>query len=353
MVRVEFPVPQLLAKQVFAEMNYLITGSSGYIGSRLVGRLAEAAPQIFGVDRGEPSKAQCDKFYHGDLIEKSVCEAAVRNTDCILHLAAAKGDWGISEEEYYRDNLEATRNVIEAGVEAGVKDWVFYSTVSTLGPHHKAVGEDADFNPINPYGASKAEAEKLFHQLADQEPNARVLIIRPSVVYGPGNPPSTNIYRLIDAIQNRRFAMVGPGEAIKSTSYIENLLQATLFLMEERMERGVQTYVYVDEPALTTGTLVERIYRLLGRTPPSWHIPLSVASSIAAVSDVAAGITGIDFPITAARIEKFNRSTNFDASKIREEGFEQPVSNEEALRRTVKWHLRHEYGRTVAGPEET
>jgi nucleoside-diphosphate-sugar epimerase len=227
-------------------------------------------------------------------------------------------------------------------VDAGVTDWVFYSTVSTLGPHHEAVGEETDFNAINPYGASKAEAERLFHQLAEEHPDARVLIIRPSVVYGPGNPPSTNIYRLVDAIYNRRFAMVGPGNAIKSTSYIENLLEATLFLME-RMERGVHTYNYVDEPALTTGTLVRRIYRLLGKSPPSWHIPLSVASPIAAVSDWAADLTGIDFPITAARIEKFNRSTNFDASKIREEGFEQPVSNREALRETVRWHLEHEY----------
>jgi nucleoside-diphosphate-sugar epimerase len=264
------------------------------------------------------------------------------DVDCICHLAAAKGDWGISKKEYYRDNLDATRAVIEAGRTAGVKKWVFYSTVSVHGPSHEPVGEVAGFGPINPYGSSKAEAEKLFHQLAEEDPEARVLIIRPSVVYGPGNPPSTNIYRLIDAIYNRRFAMVGPGEAIKSTSYIENLLDATLFLME-RMKRGVQTYIYVDKPALTTGQLVERIYKLLGKSPPSWHIPLSVASPIATVSDFAADLTGIDFPITAARIEKFNRSTNFDASKIREEGFEQPVSNEEALRKTVEWHLRHEY----------
>ena len=169
-----------------------------------------------------------------------------------------------------------------------------------------------------------------------------MFIIRPSIVYSSTNFASTNIYRLIDAIYNRRFAMVGPGEAIKSTSYIKNLLNATLFLMD-RMERGVQTYIYVDKPALTTGQLIERIYKLLGRTPPTWHIPLSVASPIATVSDWAADLTGIDFPITAARIEKFNRSTNFDASKIREDGFEQPVSNEEALRTTVEWHLRHEY----------
>lgn len=327
-------------------MHSLLTGSSGYIGSRLVPKLSQIGHTIRGVDRNDRKVNELSTFIRGDLCDQDVAREAVTGVDQVLHLAAAKGDWGISEEEYYRDNLEATRAIIEAGKDAGVKDWVFYSTVSTLGPYHEAVGEEADFNAINPYGESKAQAEKLFHQLAEDDPEARILIIRPSVVYGPGNPPSTNIYRLVDAIYNRRFAMVGPGEAIKSTSYIENLLEATLFLMG-RMERGVQTYIYVDEPALTTGTLVERIYKLLRKSPPSWHIPLSVASPITTVSDWMADLTGIDFPITAARIEKFNRSTNFDATKIREEGFEQPVSNEEALRKTVKWHLHHEYGESL------
>jgi len=327
-------------------MKVSLTGSSGYIAAFLISALRNRGHTVFGIDREPYDDDGLEDVVIGDLVDPSTLNKANLDVDCISHLAAAKGDWGISEEEYYRDNLEATKAVIEAGRKAGVKDWVFYSTVSTLGPHYEAVGEDAEFNPINPYGASKAEAEKLFHQLADDDPEAFVLIIRPSVVYGPCNPPSTNIYRLVDAIYNRRFAMVGPGEAIKSTSYIENLVEATLFLMD-RMEKGVQTYTYVDEPALTTGTLVERIYRLLGKKPPSWHIPLSVASPIAKVSDWAADLTGIDFPITAARIEKFNRSTNFDASKIREEGFEQPVSNEEALRKTVKWHLQHEYGESL------
>lgn len=256
-------------------------------------------------------------------------------------------DRGFSNAEYYRDNLDATRTLIEAGTEEGVKDWVFYSTVSVMGPSPDPLSEQAGFNPIEPYGASKAEAEKRFHQLAEEDPEARVLVLRPSAVYGPENPPDTNIYRLIDAIYNRRFAMVGPGEALKSTSYTENLLAATFFLME-RMERGLQTYIYVDEPVLTTETLVTRIYELLGKTPPMWHVPLGVASPIATVSDWAADLTGIDFPITAARIEKFNRSTNFDASRIREEGFEQPVCNEEALLRTVEWHLRHEYGESIS-----
>mgnify|MGYP006430979883 CR=1 FL=1 len=324
-------------------MSTLLTGSSGYIGHRLAARLAEEDHTVRGVDRVDNATEGVDTFLHGDLRAPEVAREAVAGADRVLHLAAAKGDWGISEEEYYCDNVAATRQLIKAGKDAGVKDWVFYSTVSTLGPHHKPADETADVNPKNPYAASKVEAETLFRRLAATDPEARVLILRPSTVYGPGHPPSTNIHRLIEAIHHRRFAMVGPGDAVKSTCYIENLLAATLFLMN-RMKRGVQTYIYSDEPALTTGTLVERICRLLGRTPPSWHIPLSVAAPLARLSDVAASLTGIDFPITAARIEKFNRSTHFDASKIREDGFGQPVSNEDALRRTVAWHLRQGVG---------
>ena len=323
-------------------MYSLLTGSSGYIGSRLAPKLRGRNHTIRGVDREAAETEGLDSFVQGDLCDSSIARKAVAGVDQILHLAAAKGDWGISEDEYYRDNLQATRVLIDAGKKAGVKDWVFYSTVSVMGPSHEAIGEEASFAPMNPYGASKAEAEQLFRELAAEDPEARVLIIRPSVVYGPGNPDSTNIYRLIDAIYRGRFVMVGPGEAIKSTSYIENLLDATLFLMQ-RMKSGVQTYIYVDEPALTTGQLVERIYHMLGKQEPSWHLPLSVASPIAKVSDVTAAVSGIDLPITAARIEKFNRSTNFDGSAIRAEGFEQSISNEAALQKTIAWHLKHVY----------
>lgn len=82
---------------------------------------------------------------------------------------------------------------------------------------------------------------------------------------------------------------------------VENLLEATFFLME-------------------------RIYRLLGRIPLT-HSPLAHSPG--------GGV--------------FNRSTNFDAGKIREEGFEQPVSNENALRTTVEWHLQHEYDEALPG----
>ncbi len=209
-----------------------------------------------------------------------------------------------------------------------------------MGPGDKPRSEEASLEPNGAYGTSKMKAERLFREYAEEVPEMSCVIIRPSIIFGPGHFSYTNVHRLIEAIRGNRFLMVGEGQAIKTTSYIENVIAATLYLWKRR-KKGVQTYIYVDEPVRTTEELVADIYRLLGKRRPGVRIPLGLAKSIAWVADLAAEWTGINFPITAARIEKFNTSTNYDASAIREEGFEQPVGIEEALRETVNWHLEH------------
>lgn len=209
-----------------------------------------------------------------------------------------------------------------------------------MGAGAKPRSEDAPLEPKGAYGTSKMKAERLFRKYAEEVQEMSCVIIRPSIIFGAGHFSYTNVYRLIESIRGGRFLMVGDGQAIKTTSYIENVIAATLYLWKRR-EKGVQTYIYVDEPVRTTEELVDDIYRLLGKRRTGVRIPLRLANSIAWVADLAAELTGINFPITAARIKKFNTSTNYDASAIREEGFEQPVGIEEALRKTVNWHLEN------------
>lgn len=322
-------------------MTILVTGSSGYIGSQLAVRLQEEGHNVVGVDReAEGAPEALHRFVHGDLADPDVRARALEGVDAIMHLAAAKDDWGIDDDTFFFENLEVTERLIEDARERDIHDWVFYSSVAAIGSGDKPRTEDSPLRPDGAYGASKAEAETLFQDYAEEVPELSCVIIRPSVVFGPEHFSYTNVHRLIEAIRGNRFLMVGDGKAIKTTSYIENVLAATLYLWEHR-ENGVQTYIYVDEPVRTTDALVDDIYRLLEKRRPGIRIPLGLAKSIAWVADVAAKWTGINFPITAARIEKFNTSTNYDASAIREEGFEQPVGIEEALRKTVNWHLEH------------
>jgi GlcNAc-P-P-Und epimerase len=317
----------------------LLTGCSGYIARTILPFLKQAGFSVIGLDRKPCPVDSLDRFIQCDLQDEARLRLALNGVDSVFHLAAARTDWGLSDKQYFDDNVTATRTLLGLAGERGVNNWLFFSTVGVLGSSTSPLDEAAPIAPVTAYGESKAAAEELFRQFADGNPSAKILIIRPSVVFGPENPTNTNVYRLIEAIHNNKFVMVGNGGAIKATSYIENLVAATLFLVE-RMRKGVQTFIYVDEPKLSTAAMVDQIYKLLKKNPPKWSIPLGVAAPLAHLADVAAAMTRIDMPITAARIKKFCRSTNFDATAVRNLGFTQPVSIEDALRRTVQWYLK-------------
>ena len=323
-------------------MRVAVTGAAGYIGSRLAERLRRAGHDVLALDREAPAAAGNGRFVQCDLCDTAAYAGVLAGVDLLCHLAAAKGDWGISDAEFRRDNVTATEALLDSAHRAGIRNWIFYSTVSVLGPSEVALDELAPRRPANPYGATKAECESLLERYAREEAGARVLMLRPSVVFGPENPWNTNIFRLIEAIQRGRFVMIGRGAEVKTTSYIDNLLDAHEFLMQREARRpstGVELFHYVDEPAETTAELVARIYRLLGRERPSFRLPLTVAAPLARAGDAAASVLGIDLPITSARVRKFCTATNFDARAIRAEGFVQRVSNADALRRTVAWYL--------------
>lgn len=322
-------------------MRLLVTGSSGYVGSALVPLLADRGFRVVGFDRRAPAAelaARLERSVVGDLGDEGLLADALGGVDGVVHLAAAKDDWGISDAEYLRDNTEVTERLIRAGRAAGVGDWLFFSTVSVIGPGAEPLDESAPMATTNAYGESKARAERLFVRLVEEEPACRVVVLRPSAIYGPGH--DTNIYRLVESVRARRFVMIGRGDAVKSLSYLENVNAAALFLLD-RLRPGLQTYIYVDEPVLSTRELVTRIHWLLGRRPPRWHLPLGLVRPLVRPADAIGALVGVDFAITAARIEKFCTATHYDPSALRRLGFRPPVTVDEALRRTVEWHRGH------------
>jgi len=320
-------------------MHVLVTGSSGFVGRYLVSALKEEGHTVTGIDREALSSNSLDYFIEGDLLDPTALDKALEEVDTIAHLAAALDDFNLSDEEFFRDNLEATEALIAAATKAEVSNWLFFSSVAAVGKSFHPSDEDTPPEPLDAYGASKLAAERRFDALVENHSEQRVTVLRPSVIYGPGNYATTNVYRLINAIYRNRFLMVGDGGAVKTTSYVENTVAAALFLMHRKQNEPLETYHYVDAPALTNEDLAEQIYQTLGKWRPPVRLPLELAGCIAYVADVAAELTGINLPITSARIRKFCRPTNFKAEAIREAGFEQPVSNEEALRRTVEWHV--------------
>lgn len=321
-------------------MRILVTGSSGYIGSRWAQMLRGIGHEVVGLDR-EPPIVELDQTIQADLTDPTSYEAQLAGVEQIHHLAAAKGDWGIPDAEYDRDNREATARLIEVARRLGILQWLYYSTVAVLGPTDGALDETAPMAPNHPYGTSKADAEILVDRFC-REDGACIATIRPSVVFGPENPWNTNIFRLMESVYKRRFIMVGDGREIKTTSYIENLLAATLHVFQTCLPGPAGRHAlfhYVDAPAQSTGQIVDQIHQALAIPPGRLRLPMWFAAGIAKVADIAAAVTRIDLPITSARIQKFGTSTNFAAERIRASGFVQPVDLPAAMSRTADWYL--------------
>lgn len=313
-----------------------VTGSAGFIGSYLTQALLGKGYEVRGIDirpwrNGKATFAQIT----GSILDQDVVRNAMRGTDTIIHLAAEHKDFGISKEQYYRVNVDGTRILLEIATELNIKKFIFYSSVAVYGSRQPSFDETLPA-PESYYGASKLQAETLIHEWLHRDPGRQVIIIRPTVVFGPRN--MANIFRLVKQVCDGKFIWVGNGTNIKSVTYVENLVAATVFLLE-RMRQGEVILNYADEPHLTTRELVELVASKSDAKIPGWKLPESLVMHLANGLDILGDIWNIDFPITAARISKFNTATHHNAKKIYAMGFTPHYSVEQGVEKMVSWYL--------------
>ncbi len=313
----------------------LLTGNAGFIGTYLTKLLLKEGNFVKGLDI-QPRKDLLQNFIQidGNILNNKVVRQNLIDVDTVIHLAAEHKDFGISKEEYFQVNEQGTKVLLEEASRAGVKKFIFYSSVAVYGAQSGTTEETVP-NPNNYYGSSKLAAEKAVIKWAEENKNRTAIIIRPTVVFGANS--KANIFRLIRQICDGRFIMVGNGGNIKSIAYVENLVEATYFLMN-KCSVGTHIFNYADEPHLSTKELVFLIKKISGRKSNTIHIPLNLALAGGYLFDAFGKITGYDFPVTAARMRKFVMPTFHKAKKIREFGFMPKYSIEEGLKQHIDWY---------------
>lgn len=319
-------------------MKVFITGHTGFIGQFLTKKLTQRSHKVIGLDLKPPSEEQariCQSFT-GSILSREDLSKSVRGADLIISLAAEHHDFGIKREDYFKVNVEGTELLLDVASREGINQLIFYSSVAVYGTQKIPTDENTPPVPSNPYGASKLDAEKVIEKWAAANLKRSVIIIRPTVIFGPYN--FANMYNLIDKIYRKKFIFVGKGENIKSVAYVENLVDATVFLTE-KLKSGIQIFNYIDEPQLTIAQTVDIISSYMPHRIPKIKIPLFVAITFGSIFDLLAKITGHNFPITGARMKKFATSTHHKADKIRQLGFKQNVELKEGFRRMVEWYL--------------
>ena len=307
----------------------LVTGANGFIGKSLCQQVTSQG----GYVRKATTKPVIGDDYH---LDKITCdtnwEPALRNIDCIAHLA---GRVHVMKEivndpmmAFRNVNVDGTLNLAKQAIDAGVKRFIFISTIKVNGEETlPGVPFNADDipSPKDPYAISKWEAEVGLNRLAENS-DMDVVIIRPPLVYGPG--VSANFRALMMLLSKGiplPFKMIDNKRSFIALDNIVNLIIRCV----DHPAAGNNIYLASDGTDISTADLVSMIAKFMGK-------PAHLFSMPKALLKMAAVLSG-----QKAVAQRLLGSLEIDISKTeRVLGWTPPVSIEEELEKTVAHFMK-------------
>ena len=226
-------------------MKFLVTGGAGFIGSHLAKFLIKNNHEVVIIDnliRGTLNNITEIKddveFHKVDISNYNEIDAVVDSVDGIFHEAAlASVPQSFKEPERYQEvNAIGSENIFKLGKKHNAKI-VFASTSSVYGDQTKfPVNENAQTNPLNPYGQSKLEAEKFASKYAAE--GLKVIGLRYFNVFGIGQNPEYAgvIPKFIERIsQNKPPIIEGDGNNIRSFTFVDDVIQANILAFQSNV----------------------------------------------------------------------------------------------------------------------
>jgi dihydroflavonol-4-reductase len=219
-------------------MKLAITGATGFIGARFAERWLEAGGELRALVR-RSSRVEALRGIGAELVEVDLerglgLEEALRGADAVLHLAGAVRAW--SPSAYRRANAESTRNLALAARRVGVGRFLLVSSLAAAGPAtaHRALTEADPPRPVVPYGESKLLAE---HHLAEAAGDALSwAVVRPTIVYGPGDRDVLQLFRLC---RHRLVPFAAPPDARISLIHVDDLVELLLICLQRAPSGGL------------------------------------------------------------------------------------------------------------------
>jgi nucleoside-diphosphate-sugar epimerase/glycosyltransferase involved in cell wall biosynthesis len=275
-------------------MKAVVFGGDGYIGRHLK-HLTNAFDEVVLLDHRQPRLPDVAYADVREPIPLSI--AGDEPADWIVLLAAVHREPGHEPHEYFETNLGGARNVVAHADAVGCKNIFFFSSSSVYGATQTPTDEHATTCPTSPYGASKLAAELVLEGWWKQGEDRRLVVCRPGVVYGPGDPG--NVLRMIRAIRRGVFVFPGDRTLHKSYAYIYGLIDSFDFTVD-RPEPFI-LYNYVERETETLARLARLIQEEFGG---SWPIPALPTPLVVAAAHVAQAATRGRSSLHPVRVRK-------------------------------------------------
>lgn len=316
---------------VNADMQLLVTGASGFVGRFLCTRLLAEGCSVRGTLLGSETPASLVKGVEPVLIEPLGSDTpwsqALSGIDTIIHLAARvhimNDPLADPLTEFRRVNAEGTMHLAREAAKAGVKRFVFISSIKVNGEESATTyTEVSPTQPTDPYGISKWEAEQGLRSIAS-ETGLEVVVVRPTLVYGPG--VKANFFNMMKVVSKSLPLPLGSISNKRSLIYIGNLVDA-LAICATHPDAAGKTFLVSDGEDISTPQLVMSTAHALGVSARLFPLPLSLMRLAGKLAGKCAAVTRLTGSLTV------------DSSKIRRElGWKPPFTMEEGLLETAKW----------------
>jgi len=325
-------------------MTVLVTGGTGFLGTSLARRLLADGARVRVLARSpakaEPLAKMGAEIVPGDINDQPAVSRAADGAQVVYHLAGPLLVPGIPAEEYGRTHVAGTKLLLDCcEQQPGLERIVHCSTTGVLGvTGDRPAAEESLFRPTNAYEWAKAAAEAAVR--ARWGPGFPAVIVRPGLVYGPGD---IHLLPFFQSILRHRFRPIGRREAWLHPIYIDDMTEALVRCGRRRAAIGECFHIAGRKP-VAIGDLARQIAEAEGTRLPPGRIPVAAAWAVAALGDRLPAALRQRLPLTRSRFEFLTHSRVYDVSKAeRLLGFAAPTDLPTGLARTVAWYRQSGY----------
>lgn len=323
----------------------LVTGGTGFIGSHLVEELVRQGRKVRCLVKKDSDASLLKnlgvEIFYGDLTDTESLRGINEGVEVVYHLAAIARPMAIADEIYFRVNTEGTRNLLQQGIGKKLKKIIYISSVSAVGPSRdgQPVNERTRPQPIDTYGKSKLEAEKIVFEFIEKY-NLPIVIIRPPMVFGPRD---FEMLKMFKTVKTGFFPVHLNNNGQFEFCFVKNLIQACL-LIEEKGERG-EIYHVSDGRSYSLKEVLETIARAEKIKLSKLYLPTWLLNIIGLTFEAAGKILKFQPPFSRNTvIWMTKRFWISDISKLKNElGYQSRYSLKEGINQTVKWYQENKF----------